>query len=77
MLWNLSLSITSRIDRGVTRYGRGRGRCCLSVSGDLGRSIVGASGLELEPSGRGGPQSERDLGMVEGGSGMEGLQDGE
>ena len=44
----------------------------MSIDRDLGRSVVEASGLDLRPSGQGGPQSGRDLGMVKGGSGMEG-----
>ena len=47
-------------------------KCCLSVGGDLGLFVAGASSLELEPSSQEGPRSERDLGVVEGGYGMEG-----
>ena len=52
------------------------GRCCLSIDGDFRRSVIGASGLKLGPSGRGRSQSGRDFGMVEGGSGWKGLQGG-
>jgi len=69
---NLPLSINSYADRDVTHYACWGGRCCLNIDGDLGRSVVGASGLKLEPSGRGGHQSGRDLRMVKDGSGMEG-----
>ena len=44
----------------------------MNISKDLGRSVIEASGLELGPLGRGGPRSERDHGIVEDGSGMEG-----
>jgi len=44
----------------------------LNINGDLGRSVVGASGLELGPSGQRGPLSGRDLGIVKDGSEMEG-----
>ena len=62
---NLSLSITARIDRGVTCYESERGRCCISINEDHGRSLVGASGLELGLSGRERPRSGKDLGGVE------------
>ena len=41
------------------------------VGGDLGGLLLRASGLKLGPLGQGGPQSGRDLGIVEGGSRME------
>ena len=44
----------------------------MSVGGDLERSAAGASVLNLGPSGRRGLRSGRNLGVVEGGSGMEG-----
>ena len=50
---NLPLSITARADRGVTCYEGGGEKSCISIDGDHGRSAVGASGLELGPSGRG------------------------
>ena len=43
----------------------------MNISGDFGRSVVGASDLELGPSSRRGPRSEKDLGIVENDSGME------
>ena len=42
---NLPLSITARINRDITHYERERGRRCMSIGGDLGRFVVGASGL--------------------------------
>ena len=69
---NLLLSINACADRDVTRYACWGGRCFLNIDGDLGRSVVGASGLKLGLSGRGGHQSRRDLRMVKDGSGMEG-----
>jgi len=69
---NLSLSITTYIDRDITRYEHGGGRRCISINGDLGRSVVGASGLKLEPSDQRRPQSEKDLEIVEGDSNIEG-----
>ena len=39
---------------------------------DLGGLLLRASDLELGSLDRGGPQSERDLGIVEDNSGMEG-----
>jgi len=61
---NLPLSITARIDRGITCYERGGGRRCISIDEDHKRFVVGASGLELGPSGQGKPQSGKDLGKV-------------
>jgi len=49
MSWNLSISITARADRSVTRYERGRGRSYISISEDRGWYVVGASGSELGP----------------------------
>jgi len=46
MSMNLPMSITARIDRVVTRYECGGGRHQISISGDHGRSFVGASGSE-------------------------------
>ena len=37
---NLSLSITARIDRGVTRYDFERGRRCIRIGGDHGRYVL-------------------------------------
>ena len=37
------MSITTRVDRGVTCYEHGGGRCCLSVGGD--RSVIRPSDL--------------------------------
>ena len=44
----------------------------MNIDRDLGRSVIGASSLELGPSDRGEPQSERDLEIVEDRSVMEG-----
>jgi len=65
MSGNLSQSITACTDRGVTRYARGGGRSCISISGYHGRYVVGGSGLELGLSGRRRPRSGKDLGEVE------------
>jgi len=61
----LTLSITACADWGVTCYERERGKSCISISGDHGWSVVGASYSELGPSGQGRPRSEKDLGEVE------------
>ena len=58
MLKNLPMFITARIDRGITCYDYERGRRCISIGGDHGRSVVGASSSELEPL------SRKDLGVV-------------
>ena len=65
---NLSLSITVCINRGVTCYECGGGRNCISIGRYYGRSAVGASGLELGPSGRRRPRRGRGLRIVECGS---------
>jgi len=62
---NLSLFIIARANRGVTCYERGRRRHCVSISKDHGRSVVGSSGSELGPSGRGRLRSGKDLREVE------------
>ena len=46
----------------------------MSIDENFG-SVTGASILELRPSGRGRPRSEKDLGTMEGGSRIEGLRD--
>jgi len=48
---DLPLSITSRTDRGVTRYERGGERSFMSIDGDHRRSVVGASGSKSGRSG--------------------------
>jgi len=79
---NLPLSITARTDTTVTRYERGGGRSCISISGDHERPVVGASGLELGPSGQGRPRG-KNLGEIEVSEwrkvarGWKGLRDGE
>jgi len=40
---NLLLSIIAYIDKGVKHYEHEGGKCCMSIGGDLGRSVVGAS----------------------------------
>ena len=65
MSWNLPLFIISPIDRGIISYKHGGGRRCISIDGDHGRSVAGASGSELRHSGRGRPWSGKDLREVE------------
>ena len=62
--------ITVCAEKGITRYERGRERSCLSIGGDLRRFVVGASGLELRPSGQERPRNGEDLEMMKDGSGM-------
>ena len=57
---NLSLFIITYIDRDVTHYELGEGRCCISIGEDLRRSVAGASSSELGPLGRGRAQSGKD-----------------
>ena len=52
MLRNLSLSITTCINKGVTCYEYGGRKRCRTIDRDLERSVVGASGSELKPSGQ-------------------------
>ena len=53
---NLPMFIIASIDMSVTCYGCGGGKSCISIDGDHKRHVVGASGSELVPSGRGRPQ---------------------
>ena len=62
---NLLLSLTVCVDKDITHYEHGRGRRCISIDGDHGRSVVGASGLELGPLGWGRSRSGKDLRVVE------------
>ena len=62
---NLLVSITAYINRVITCYEHERGKRGMSIGKDLGRSIIGASGLQLGPSDQGKPQSEKDLGEIE------------
>jgi len=56
---------TTRTDRGITRYERGRRSHCKSIGRDHGQSVIGASGSELEPSNSERFWSGKDLGEVE------------
>ena len=62
---NLSLSISARNNKGVTRYERERERSCTSINKDHGWFVVGASGSESGPSGRERPRSGKDVREVE------------
>ena len=57
MLENLSLSVTARADKNITRHN-------IIIDGDDGRSFIGASGSELGPSGQGRSRSGEDLEKV-------------
>jgi len=53
MSGNPPLSITTHSDTCVTCFECGGGRSCISIDRGHGRSIVGALGSELGPSGFG------------------------
>ena len=61
----MPLSITVHANRSVTRYERSGRRRCMSIGGALEGFVVGASELELGPSGRKRLRNGKDLGEVE------------
>jgi len=70
MSGDLPLFITACADRSVTHYEYSEGWSCITVSGDQGISVIGASGLKLKPSKHEGSRSEEhrggeDFGVME------------